>query len=266
MLYDILVIVIIKKFNFQLRLKLDCVECLSLAILENLIFIRLPSIRPFLKTIKGDYMKLGFLVDLSLCIGCKACEVVCKAENVVPLSMWRLRVKYVDFGVFPEVKRAFTPLRCNHCESAPCARVCPVSALHYLDNGIVNIDKNRCIGCAACVLACPYGAIYIDPETNTADKCTYCAHRVEAGLAPSCVVVCPTEANIFGDLDDPTSKISHYIASHRDTRVRKPEKGTMPKHFYVGAGDIHLNPLASTRAEGFNLFNEIGHLNHVGGH
>lgn len=218
------------------------------------------------KYTQGEQMKLGFLVDLSLCIGCKACEVVCKSENSVPLSMWRLRVKYVDSGVFPEVKRAFTPLRCNHCDNAPCQRVCPVSALHYLDNGIVNIDKNRCIGCAACVLACPYGAIYIDPITNTADKCTYCAHRVEAGLAPSCVVVCPTEANVFGDLDDPTSKISQYIAANKTTRVRKPEKGTMPKHFYTQAGDINLNPLASNRIEGYNLFDRIGHLDHIGAH
>ena len=114
-------------------------------------------------------MKLGFLVDLDLCMGCKACEVSCKAENNVPLNSWRLRVKYVDTGVFPDTKRDFTPLRCNHCENAPCERICPVSALHYLDNGIVNVDKERCIGCAACMMACPYGAIYMDPVTNTAD-------------------------------------------------------------------------------------------------
>jgi tetrathionate reductase subunit B len=116
------------------------------------------------------------------------------------------------------------------------------------------------------VLACPYGAIYMDPITNTADKCTFCAHRVEAGLAPSCVIVCPTEANVFGDIEDPTSKISLYIAANKSTRVRKPEKGTMPKHFYTQAGDINLNPLASKRIEGFNLFDKIGHLDHVGGH
>jgi len=211
-------------------------------------------------------MKLGFLVDLTLCIGCKACEVACKSENNVPLGSWRLRVKYVDSGVFPDVKRAFTPLRCNHCENAPCERICPVSALHYLDNGIVNIDKNRCIGCAACMMACPYGAIYMDPITNTADKCTYCAHRIESGLQPACVIVCPTEANIFGDLLQTKSKISRYIANNKSTRVRKPEKGTKPKHFYVGGGDIHLNPLAVNREMGYNLFNKIGHLDHMGGH
>lgn len=209
-------------------------------------------------------MNLGFLVDLDSCMGCKACEVACKSENNVPVNSWRLRVKYVDEGTFPDVKRAFTPMRCNHCENAPCVRSCPVVALHVLPNGIVDIDRDRCIGCAACMLACPYGAIYMDPITNTADKCTFCAHRTEAGLQPACVVACPTQANIFGDLDDPESDISKYIASHTDTRVRKPEKGTEPKHFYTGGGDVHLNPLASKREEGLGLFNRIGTLDHIG--
>ncbi len=210
-------------------------------------------------------MQLGFLVDLHLCMGCKGCEVACKVENEVPLSTWRLRVKYVDVGMYPETKRTFTPLRCNHCANAPCERICPVSALHYIDNGIVNIDKERCIGCAGCIMACPYGAIYIDPETQTADKCTYCAHRVASSMMPACVVACPVEANIFGDLDDPTSNISKYIQDHKDTRVRKPEKGTDPHHYYVGGGDVNLNPLASERIEGYSLFSKLTHLP-VGGH
>jgi len=214
-------------------------------------------------------MKLGFLVDLDLCMGCKGCEVACKVENQVPLHSWRLRVKYVDVGVYPETRRTYTPLRCNHCEEAPCERICPVSALHYLENGIVNIDKERCIGCAGCMMACPYGAIYMDPVTNTADKCTYCAHRIASSMMPACVVACPVEANIFGDLDDPESHISRYIMQHQKdggVRVRKPEKNTKPKHFYVGGGEVHLNPLASKREEGYNLFNKITHLDHIGGH
>ena len=209
-------------------------------------------------------MKLGFLVDLDLCMGCKACEVSCKVENEVPVSSWRLRVKYVDQGLFPDTSRTFTPLRCNHCESAPCERICPVSALHYLENGIVNIDKDRCIGCAGCIMACPYGAIYMDPETNTADKCTYCAHRIASSMMPACVVACPVEANIFGDLEDPTSHISKYISADKRVQVRKPEKNTVPKHFYVGGGQAQLNPQAAFRPEGYDLFNNITHLKHIG--
>lgn len=212
-------------------------------------------------------MKLGFLVDLNLCMGCKGCEIACKVENEVPLSSWRLRVKYIDVGTFPETTRNFTPLRCNHCENAPCERICPVSALHYLENGIVNIDSDRCIGCAGCMMACPYGAIYMDPETNTADKCTYCAHRIESGMMPACVVACPVEANIFGDVDDSTSHISRYIMEHQNNggvQVRKPEKHTSPKHYYVGGGNQTLNPLAHERIEGYGLFNNITHLDHVG--
>ncbi len=209
-------------------------------------------------------MKLGFLVDLDLCMGCKGCEVACKVENEVPLSSWRLRVKYVDQGVYPDASRTFTPLRCNHCEDAPCEQICPVSALHYLDNGIVNVDKSRCIGCAGCMMACPYGAIYMDPETNTADKCTYCAHRIEGGLMPACVVACPVEANIFGDIEDPLSNISQYISKDKRVQVRKPEKNTKPKHFYVGGGQAQLNPLAATREDGYSLFSNITHLKHIG--
>lgn len=210
-------------------------------------------------------MKLGFLVDLGVCMGCKGCEVACKVENEVPIGHWRLKVKYVDVGVFPDTKRTYTPLRCNHCEDAPCERICPVSALHYLENGIVNIDSDRCIGCSGCVMACPYGAIHIDPETNTADKCTYCAHRVESGMMPACVVACPVEANIFGDIDDQTSAISKFIMSRQgNISVRKPEKGTHPKHFYAAAGNVHLDPMASKREEGFSLFINI--KNEIGGH
>jgi len=210
-------------------------------------------------------MKLGFLVDLNLCMGCKGCEIACKVENEVPLSSWRLRVKYIDIGSFPDTSRSFTPLRCNHCENAPCERICPVSALHYLDNGIVNIDSERCIGCAGCMMACPYGAIYMDPESNTADKCTYCAHRIEGGLMPACVVACPVEANIFGDVEDKTSQISRYIMEHQgNIQVRKPEKHTDPKHYYVGGGNNTLNPLAHERIEGYGLFNNITKLKQIG--
>ena len=81
-------------------------------------------------------------------------------------------------------------MRCNHCKDAPCVDICPTEALFTREDGIVDFDKDRCIGCKSCMQACPYDALYIDPETSTAAKCNYCAHRVDVGLEPACVNVC----------------------------------------------------------------------------
>ena len=115
-------------------------------------------------------------------------------------------------------------------------------------DGIVDFDTSRCIGCKACLQACPYDAIYIDPEEHVAEKCNFCAHRVDRGLLPACVVVCPTESLIFGDLDDPGSRASRLV-SNRPTTVRRPEQGTGPKAFYLGASDAALDPLVPVHAD-----------------
>ncbi len=112
-------------------------------------------------------------------------------------------------------------------------------------DGIVEFDKDSCIGCKACIAACPYDAVHIDPETHTAAKCNFCAHRLDVGLEPACVVVCPEEALIFGDLEDPLSKVAQLIGREK-TQVRKPEKGTDPKCFYIGADEAVLNPDVQT--------------------
>ncbi len=132
-------------------------------------------------------------------------------------------------------------MRCNQCDDAPCISICPTRALYRAPNGVVDFDDSRCIGCKACMNACPYDAIYINPETNTAHKCNFCNHRVEVGLEPACVTVCPTHAIITGDLDDPTSEISRIVASDH-VAVRAPEQGTQPKVFYRGASQAALDP------------------------
>jgi Fe-S-cluster-containing dehydrogenase component/formate-dependent nitrite reductase membrane component NrfD len=185
--------------------------------------------------------RYGFLIDQDTCIGCHACTVACKAEHDVPLGVNRTWVKYVESGRFPSVSRHFAVLRCNHCDNAPCVRICPTGALFYRPNGIVDFDTASCIGCKSCLNACPYDALYIDPDDHTAQKCNFCAHRVEVGLEPSCVVVCPTQSIIAGDLDDPTSRISELVARH-DVAVRAPEQGTRPKLFYKGAAQAALDP------------------------
>ncbi|MCH2516366.1 MAG: 4Fe-4S dicluster domain-containing protein, partial [Dehalococcoidia bacterium] len=174
----------------------------------------------------------GFVIDNRSCIGCHACTVACKSEHDVPIGVNRTHVKYIEKGTFPNSSREFSVHRCNHCEDAPCVTICPTTALFTRPDGIVDFDDARCIGCKACMQACPYDALYIDPNQGTAAKCNYCVHRLENSYEPACVIVCPTEAIISGDLDDPASRIAQLVASH-DTTVRKPESGAKPNVFYI---------------------------------
>jgi len=188
----------------------------------------------------------GFAIDLRKCIGCHACTIACKAEHEIPIGVNRCWVKTVEKGVFPETRRFFFPVLCNQCDAAPCARICPTNALFKRYDGIVDLRGDVCIGCRACMVACPYDQLFIDPNTHTAEKCNFCANRVENQLLPACVSVCPTECRIFGDLDDPESAVA-LIAQRDATTVRKPEKGTLPKVFYIGADASVLQPEVAAR-------------------
>jgi tetrathionate reductase subunit B len=176
--------------------------------------------------------RLGMLIDLRTCIGCHACSVACKSEYDVPLGVFRDTVKYVEEGKYPKVKRHFVPVLCNHCEDAPCLKACPTAAISRLEDGEVVINKDRCNANRFCISACPYGAIYIDPFEEVAQKCTFCEHRTAQGMSPACVDACPTKCRIFGDLDDPKSEIARKAAS-TPTRVWKPDAGTRPRVLYV---------------------------------
>lgn len=199
------------------------------------------------------------LIDLNRCIGCDACTVACKQENGTPVDVFFARVFNIECGRFPDVKRVYLPVLCYHCDDAPCLKSCPNKAIIRRQDGIVLIDQDRCRGTGACVSACPYGNIvlydadrwylnddepyeskYVKPrlKPKVARKCTYCAHRVDEGLDPACVVACPTTARIFGDLDDPESPVSKYIvqecARGREPFHLLPEAGTKPAGLYVG--------------------------------
>lgn len=183
----------------------------------------------------------AFVIDQNRCIGCHACTVACKEEHEVPIGVFRTWVKHVEKGSFPNTSRHFGVLRCNHCDAAPCIEICPTRALFRRHDGIVDFDNANCIGCKGCMQACPYDALYIDPNSNTAGKCNFCAHRIESELNPACVIVCPTQAIVAGDIADPSSKVSQIIAREKVT-VRKPHKGTQPKVFYVGIEGDLLQP------------------------
>ena len=194
-------------------------------------------------------MQLGFVIDHSRCIGCHACTIACKSENDVPLGSFRTWVKYTESGTFPEVKRSFAVLRCNQCTSAPCVTICPTNALHKRLDGIVDIDPANCIGCKSCMQGCPYDALYINPDKGTAQKCHFCVHRTEVGLAPACAVVCPTEAIVPGDWDDPTSAVNR-LKREFELDARKVEAGTGPNVLYREVAPAGIDPLQTNDGGG----------------
>lgn len=179
--------------------------------------------------------KYGMIHDSNLCIGCQACSIGCRAENNIPDGVYRLQVwingpqKLSDGSFMYDYHRQ----SCVHCEHTPCVSVCPTGASWVNSDGIVLVNTDLCVGCLYCVAACPYQARYVHPETKAPDKCTFCHEsRLARGEEPACVTVCPTDALVFGDLNDPKSKINKVLAS-RVTFREKISKGTEPKMFIV---------------------------------
>jgi len=198
----------------------------------------------------------GMGIDVKKCIGCGRCADACKTENNVPreplyFRTWVERytittdgetvVTSPDGGIegFPPsvsekgiLRTFFVPKLCNHCANPPCVQVCPVGATFITKDGVVLVDKDYCIGCRYCVQACPYGARYLNPVTRTADKCTFCYHRVVQGKVPACVEVCPTGARVFGDVTARTSPLVRFVRFNQ-IQVLKPQLNTGPKAYYA---------------------------------
>lgn len=175
----------------------------------------------------------AMVVDLRLCIGCQACTVACSVENRVPLGSFRTLVTNYEVTSHGEARRYTLPRLCNHCQKPACVTVCPTQATSKRADGAVVVDNTICIGCGYCVQACPYDARFINETTRTVDKCTFCLHRVEAGLLPACVETCVSGARIFGDLNDPQSAVATLVRKH-PVQVLKRGMGTEPMVFYIG--------------------------------
>lgn len=176
--------------------------------------------------------RFAIAVDTRRCVGCNACVLSCKAENGVALGDFRCWIATETRGTYPDLTMEIRAERCNQCANAPCVTNCPTGASYIGRGGVVLVDKALCTGCKACMASCPYDARFIHAG-GYADKCTFCLHRVERGLQPACATNCPTEALVFGDLNDPESAVAKLVRS-RKHHVLQPEMGTDPNVFYLG--------------------------------
>ncbi len=232
-----------------------------ISILSFVLLLKNKIGRVFAKEVKPK-RRYVMVIDINKCIGCGSCVIACKLENEVPLDaeVYRTWVeRYIitkDGKVFIDsikggmnayknnpigkkikkedvAKTFFVPKLCNQCENPSCVQVCPVGATYKTEDGVVLVDRKWCIGCGYCIQACPYGARFFHPIVKTADKCTFCYHRIKKGLKPACVTVCPTRARIFGDKMNPNDEV-YKILKEKRVSVLKPEFGNEPQVFYIG--------------------------------
>ncbi|HUA25052.1 MAG TPA: 4Fe-4S dicluster domain-containing protein [Steroidobacteraceae bacterium] len=185
--------------------------------------------------------QMAFVIDLRRCIGCDTCVLGCKVENDV--SSGKSRLKVLDSGgdaiderprgTYPNISQYWVPTMCHHCADAPCVRVCPTTALWRRDeDGLVMLDKDKCVGCRRCEEACPYDALSFDDDVGTADKCNFCEHRIAQGQGPACGLVCPTRAILFGDILDPDATVNRLLAT-REHKILRASSGAKPQIYYL---------------------------------
>lgn len=199
----------------------------------------------------------GMGIDINKCIGCGRCVDACKTENEVPREPFFFRTWVERYKIFDDgssvvdspngaingfkksavdgkniMRSFFVPKICNHCDNPPCVQVCPVGATFKTPDGVILVDSDYCIGCRYCIQACPYGARFLNPENKTAEKCTFCYHRLVKGLLPACVEVCPTQARVFGETKKKASPLMRFKRMNK-IGVLKPALNTDPKVFYA---------------------------------
>jgi len=196
----------------------------------------------------------GFVIDIGKCIGCDACTEACRdqfAGNAYPpysaaqvdTGEYYIEMKTLESGTFPNVQGSYTPYPCMQCDNPPCKTAATNSAVYTRPDGIVIIDPKLSVGQTQLLTstACPYGKIYWNQVANIPQKCTFCAHKVDQGMTPTCVEACPTTAILFGDLSDSSSDVAKAVAS--GAAPLHPEYGTKPKVYYLNLpSDKSLQP------------------------
>ena len=186
-------------------------------------------------------MTKAIITDLNRCVGCLACSVACKAVNNVPIGSYWNKVVRVGpnpipggSGQYPDVYMYFLPISCQHCENPECVKVCPTEASHVAEDGSIQIDKEKCIGCKYCMMACPYGVRSWSPSEHVVEKCTLCGQLTSVGEEPKCVAACCASARFYGDLDDPNSDASKALAAAgADSVHRLKDVGNGPQTAYI---------------------------------
>ncbi len=151
--------------------------------------------------------RLMVYINPERCTGCRSCEIACAVEKSKSKSLYeaifeRPAPKPRTKVIVAELLNV--PARCQHCEDAPCLSVCPTSAIEKTQEGFITLNERRCIGCLMCVIACPFGHPRYEREYKSALKCDLCAERVRRGDLPACVEACPTEALLFGTVEEVT--------------------------------------------------------------
>ena len=190
--------------------------------------------------------RYAMVTDLRKCVSCEACTAACNGEWEVPAGYARTHVRKTPIsGTFPRLMASALIAQCNHCDHPSCVKACPSGATSQDANGIVQVDRNLCIGCGFCVDACPYEARYINPVLKMVDKCDFCSPRIEREQEPACVSTCPAHAKFFGDLEDRSSDVSRMVYSEGARRMETANVAIGPNVYYLGRPE-HLDLVLAT--------------------
>jgi tetrathionate reductase subunit B len=180
--------------------------------------------------------KYAMTIDLDNCVGCRSCVIACRAEWELQDGKSRCWVTSVGPEEIAPGKLASTFYvgQCNHCDEPACVKECPTSATYQAEDGLVLVNRELCIGCGNCVVACPFGARFTSQIDRKVEKCTFCDGRIQNGLQPACVQTCPTNARVFGNLEDKQTAVHKKVFEETVFAMDVKQVSLKPNVFYIG--------------------------------